>query len=249
MTTWLPAGTTKTMFVVRADPAPLRAAALRDEMVGAGAVRVQLNVDDEHVAPALRLATAAPVSAVLSVWSDPAHDPAGVAAVVADAVGATSGWVVDERRRLDPAERYDGARAEELANVAVLRRPADLDRETWLRRWLVEHTGVAIRTQATTGYVQNICTAPLGTPAPADERVEALVEELFPAAAVRDVHAFYGSGGDDAELGRRLEQLMASVARMGADRDLDLVPSSRHLWDLADVPGLSRERPATPSSR
>ena len=77
----------------------------------------------------------------------------------------------------------------------------------------------------------------------------ALVEELFPAAAVHDVHAFYGSGGDDAELARRLEQLMASVARIGADRDLDLVPTSRHLWDLADVATLSRERPATPSSR
>ena len=232
MTTWLPPGTTKTMFVVRADPAPLGAAGLRAGLADAGALRVQLNVDDEHVAPALRLATAAPVSAVLSVWVDPARDPAG-----------------DERRRLDPAERYDGARAEELANVAVLRRPTELDRETWLHRWLVEHTGVAIRTQATSGYVQNICTAPLGAPDPADERVEALVEELFPAAAVHDVHAFYGSGGDDAELGRRLEQLMTSVARIGADRDLDLVPSSRHLWDLADVPGLSRERPATPSSR
>ena len=249
MTTWLPPGTTKTMFVVRADPAPLGAAGLRAGLADAGALRVQLNVDDEHVAPALRLATAAPVSAVLSVWVDPARDPAGVGALVTAAVGAASGWVVDERRRLDPAERYDGARAEELANVAVLRRPTELDRETWLHRWLVEHTGVAIRTQATSGYVQNICTAPLGAPDPADERVEALVEELFPAAAVHDVHAFYGSGGDDAELSRRMTELMASVSRIGADRDLDLVPSSRHLWDLADVPGLSRERPATPSSR
>lgn len=249
MTTWLPPGTTKTMFVVRADPAPLGAAGLRAGLADAGALRVQLNVDDEHVAPALRLATAAPVSAVLSVWLDPARDPAGVGALVTAAVGAASGWVVDERRRLDPAERYDGTRAEELANVALLRRPAELDRETWLHRWLVEHTGVAIRTQATSGYVQNICTAPLGAPDPADERVEALVEELFPAAAVHDVHAFYGSGGDDAELGRRLEQLMTSVARIGADRDLDLVPGSRHLWDLAGVPGLSPERPATPSSR
>lgn len=244
MTTWLPAGTTKTMYLVRRDPTPLGGPDLRAGLAGAGALRVQLNLDDEHVAPALRLSTADPVNAVLSVWSDPAHDPAEVAAVVTDAVGPTSGWLVDERRRLDPAERYDGSRAEELANVAVLRRPADLDRATWLQRWLVDHTAVAIRTQATSGYVQNICVAPLGPPAPEDARVEALVEELFPAAAVHDVHAFYGSGGDDAELGRRLEQLMASVARIGADRDLDLVPSSRHLWDVDPA-----DQPRAPSDR
>lgn len=247
MTSWLPTGTTKTMYVARGDTGALGTDELRAQLAGAGALRVQLNVDDHHVAPALRLATAEPVTGVLSVWSAPDHDPADAAAVVTGAAGPTSGWVVDERRRLDPDETYDGTRADELANVALLRRPPELARATWLHRWLVDHTGVAIRTQATTGYVQNICVAPLGTPAPGDERVEALVEELFPAAAVHDVHAFYGSGGDDAELGRRLEQLMASVARIGADRDLDLVPSSRHLWDLG--PDVSSGRPATPSTR
>ncbi len=235
MTTWLPAGTTKTMFVVRADPAPLSSPALREELTGAGALRVQLNTDDEHVVPALRLSTAAPVTAVLSVWLDPACEPGTVADVVTRHVGPVSGWVVDERRRLDPAERYDGTRAEELANVAVLRPPAELDRDTWLQRWLIDHTGVAIRTQATSGYVQNICVTALGSPAPEDESVAALVEELFPAAAVHDVHTFYGSGGDDDDLARRIGELMASVDRIGADRDLDLVPSSRRLWDLASA--------------
>ncbi|GAA1140167.1 hypothetical protein GCM10009606_19710 [Nocardioides aquiterrae] len=58
------------------------------------------------------------------------------------------------------------------------------------------------------------------------------MEELFPSAGIADMHAFYGSGGDDAELHRRLGELMASVARIGADRDLDLVPTSRYLYEL-----------------
>ena len=62
--------------------------------------------------------------------------------------------------------------------------------------------------------------------------VSAFVEELFPTAAITDMHAFYGSGGDDAELTARLTRLMTSVARIGADRDLDLVPTSRYLVDL-----------------
>ena len=40
--------------------------------------------------------------------------------------GRVEGWRVEERRRLDPPETYDGSRADALANVAILRRPADL---------------------------------------------------------------------------------------------------------------------------
>ncbi len=58
------------------------------------------------------------------------------------------------------------------------------------------------------------------------------MEELFPTAAITDIHAFYGSGGSDAELSDRLERMMASIARFGADTGLDLVPSSRYLFDL-----------------
>ena len=51
-------------------------------------------------------------------------------------------------------------------------------------------------------------------------------------AGMTDMHAFYGSGGDDAELNDRLTRLMTSVARFGADHDLDLVPTSRYLYEL-----------------
>ena len=139
------------------------------------------------------------------------------------------GYAVEERRRLDPPEAWDGSRADALANIAVLRRPADLPREEWLRIWMVDHTPIAVRTQATFGYVQNIVLGPVTPDAP---QVDALVEELFPSAGITDMHAFYGSRGDDAELNRRLTELMTSVARFGADRDLDLVPSSRYLYEL-----------------
>ena len=85
-------------------------------------------------------------------------------------------------------------------------------------------------TQATFGYVQNVVVRAVTEDAP---RVDALVEELFPSAAMTDMHAFYGSGGDDAELNDRFTRLMTSVARFGADRDLDLVPSSRYVYTLA----------------
>ncbi len=60
--------------------------------------------------------------------------------------------------------------------------------------------------------------------------IDAIVEELFPIEAVSDLHAFFGAA-DDADLGDRMGKMAASVARFGADRDIDTVPTSRYvLW-------------------
>lgn len=211
-------------------PTILHDAGLHERLAAAGVRRLQVNVDDEHVAAALRIPTGDPVRAIVSIWDAEAGP---VAEVLATAAATVHGWRVDERRRLDPPETWDGSRADALSNVAILRRPDELAHEEWLRRWMVEHTPIAIRTQATFGYVQNVVVKPVTPEAP---RVDAFVEELFPSAGMTDMHAFYGSGGDDAELSRRLTGLMASVARIGADRDLDLVPTSRYLYALDHAP-------------
>lgn len=214
------------MFLLWGEGRSLHDRALHRELAGVGVRRLQLNLDDEHVAAAMRIPAGDPVRAVVSVWD---AEPGPVADVLATAATTVHGWRVDERRRLDPPEAWDGSRADALSNVAILRRPDELAHEEWLRRWLVEHTPVAIRTQATSGYVQNIVLEAVTGGAP---RVDAIVEELFPSAGITDMHAFYGSGGDRAELDRRLSELMASVARIGADRDLDLVPTSRYLYTV-----------------
>ena len=208
MTTWLPAGTPKAMFLVWGDGlgAALTAPALREALAATGALRLQVNLDDEHVAGALRFGTGEAIGAVVSVWGQAPEQAARtlVEHLSSAAPGATTaGGLVDE-----------------------------LDEETWLHRWLVEHTPIAIRTQATSAYLQHRCLSPLPGSHPDPPHVDAIVEELFPTAGMHDVHAFYGSGGDDAELTRRMTELLASVSRIGADRDLDLVPGSRHLWDL-----------------
>lgn len=218
----------KLVFALWGDglPTSLRDAGLHERLAATGVRRLQVNVDDEHVAAAMRIPTGDPVRAVVSVW-DAAPGP--VTEALATAAATVHGWRVDEHRRLDPPETWDGSRADGLSNIAILRRPQDLPHEEWLRRWMVEHTPIAIRTQATFGYVQNVVVEPVTAGAP---RIDAFVEELFPGAGMTDMHAFYGSGGDDAELSRRLTELMTSVARIGADRDLDLVPTSRYLYAL-----------------
>ncbi|MCW2813924.1 MAG: hypothetical protein JWN84_1379 [Nocardioides sp.] len=215
------------------DAAALHSPALRERLAAAGATRVQVNVDDEPVAAAMRIpAGTTPIGAVVSVWVDSLDVAPAVTAALQPTAGSLAGWEVEERRPIDPPETWDGSRVDGLANIAVLRRPEDLSVEDWRHRWLVDHTPVAIATQGTFGYLQNVVVAPVTDLPDGVAPVAALVEELFPSAGITDIHAFYGSGGDDAELNDRITRLMTSVGRFGADRDLDLVPTSRYCYPL-----------------
>lgn len=215
-----------------ADPGEaLRSAGLRAGLAGLGATALQVNLDDAAVAPAMRFGPGAPITAVVSIWTS---GSAGAALrLVSDAVGESEpdAYRVAERVRLDPLPVPDGERADVLANVAILRRPASMAPEEYLAYWMVHHTPIAIRTQATSGYIQNVVEETLTPGAP---EISAIVEEHFPMAGMTDPHAFYGSGGDEAELNRRIAELMASVVRFGADQGLDLVPTSRYFWKLGD---------------
>jgi hypothetical protein len=224
----------KLMYALWSDDlAPLRGARLRERLAESGVRELQLNLDDDDVRAArLRLSTTAePIRAVVSAWTETGPEP--VTRALAESAGRVVGWVVEETRPLPPPAASDGVRADALANVALLRIPPGLSPEEWRERWQQRHTRVAIDTQATFGYVQNLVVEPLGEE---DAGVAAIVEELFPIAAMTDLHAFYGSGGDEAELRRRMRQMAESTATFGASANLDLVPTSRYVFRLHRAP-------------
>lgn len=202
--------------------------ALHARLGAAGSTEIQVNLDDAPVAAAMRFGPGdhqgRPLSGFLTVQTS---DAAATLAVITALDPDAACWRVSERRPLEPPTVPPGVRADSLANIAVLRKPAAMSQEEYLDLWLNQHTPVALATQDTHGYIQNVVEEALtpGTP-----EVAAIVEELFPMAGVTDIHAFYGSGGDDAELARRMTTLMESVARFGAGDGLDLVPTSRYLF-------------------
>ncbi|NKY31622.1 hypothetical protein HGA13_00835 [Nocardia speluncae] len=208
----------------------LRAPEFREALATTGANAVQVNLDDADVAPtSMRFGPGEPITALVSVWTG--GDPATIVAAVADTTGeqALHAYRVHENIRLDPTPVPDGTRCDALANIALLRRPTSMPRAEYLQYWQVQHTPIAIRTQNTVAYIQNTVEERL-TPAAPD--IAAIAEEHFPMGAMTDPHTFYGSRGDKAELRRRITELMDSVARFGADKDLDLVPTSRYQWSL-----------------
>lgn len=206
----------------------LHAVELRRRLADIGATQLQVNVRDGEVGAAqVRHSTYdEPIAAIVGVRTLGGHE--SVTATLGSMADEVNGWIVDERTPIVPPRTEDGVRAEALANIALLRIPADLTREEWLHRWHDLHTPVAIETQATFGYVQNTVLESVTE----GKRVDALVEELFPMAAMTSPHAFYDCVGDDEELQRRVKRMMESVVSFGAHLDLDLVPTSRYVYAL-----------------
>ncbi|RAV11607.1 hypothetical protein DQP55_13310 [Mycolicibacterium sp. GF69] len=209
------------------------------DLLALGIPGLTVNVRDGAVRDSLMTLTTLdpPVVGFVSVWTHQSYGEQVTGAVSrleqeADDVAA---YLVTESVPLAPPTTAPGERTEGFANVALLRRPADLDESTWLARWHIDHTPVAIETQSTFGYTQNAVVRALTPDAPA---LAAIVEELFPQAALSDLHAFFGAANDD-DLRDRMERMVASTAAFGANRDIDTVPTSRYVYrsPFANSPG------------
>ncbi|MFQ6394489.1 hypothetical protein ACLMAJ_13610 [Nocardia sp. KC 131] len=204
---------------------------LADELAArlsaAGAEAVQVNISDAVVAKAMVRLTAfdSPVAAVVSVWTRADQSVDGVIGALGSVADRVVGWRVEAVSPIELPVVPIGERAPGLSNIAFLRRPEEQPYDEWLDYWRNQHTEIAIATQATFGYVQNRV---LGAATDGAPEVAAVIEELFPIEALTDPHAFYGSGGDSAELTRRFRRLMDSVAEFGANKNIDVVPTSRY---------------------
>ena len=202
------------------------------KLLDCGARGVEVNVDDRDVSGSImRIVTSdPPMSALVCVWLDAASDLARkpVDDVVNGVAHRVAAYLVTEseplRNTAHPA--IPGQRTFGVNNIAFLRRPADLDHPTWLRRWQTDHTSVAIHTQSSFGYVQNVVTRPLTADAPT---WDGIVSELFPPAALTDIQAMFAASGDPARFQQNAAAMRASTARFGAETGLTVLPTSQYL--------------------
>jgi hypothetical protein len=200
------------------------------DLLDIGLPGLTINVRDAEVRDSLMTLTTMdpPVVAFVSVWVQQSYGEQvqAATALLQQECGDVAAYLVTESVPRPPPPTVAGQRTEGLANVALLRRPADMDEVTWLFRWHIDHTPVAIQTQSTFGYSQNAVVRALTSGAPA---ISAIVEELFPIEAISDLHAFFGAADDD-DLRNRMERMLASTAAFGANENVDTVPTSRYVY-------------------
>lgn len=205
-----------------------------------GAHGVQINVPDEHTVAGAepvphglrRITTRPPFEGVVSLWLDSAiaagrepHER-----VLVDAGLRPAGYrVAESEPMVNRAETVaDGQRTPGFAQLAFLRRPADLDPGFWLERWHDHHTQVAIDTQSTFEYRQNLVVTRFHDHGPP---IDAIVEEGFPIEALTDRAVFYDAVGDPERFEANIAAMRASTSTfIDHERGLDVLPTGQYVF-------------------
>ncbi|MBE9538804.1 MAG: hypothetical protein IMF06_06950 [Proteobacteria bacterium] len=119
-----------------------------------------------------------------------------------------------------------GERIQGFCQIVFLQRPSRLSEAAWLELWQGSHTQVAIDTQATFGYRQNVITRRYTDAAP---ELHAMIEENFPDQAMASDQAFYGAR-DDEDLQLKLAAMLESCARFIDFDKIDVIPMSEYFF-------------------
>jgi hypothetical protein len=178
-------------------------------LLGLGVRGLAVNLADDLAVPGLRIERLNPTGTV-AVWVDTALAREPIERALAAATSRLAGWhvlesvpLVNTRHVVAPGERIPG-----LYNVAFLEKPDELAYEEWLARWQGAHTRVAIETQSTFIYIQNVLARPVTADAPP---WTAIVEEAFPAEASTDPMVFYRAETPE-QLAEHQRRMMESCA-------------------------------------
>lgn len=199
---------------------PGLAGALRETTVPAlrslGAHSVQVNTIDPELGPPFGVAhepNSQQIIAAVSVWVDAAEGSrVGGALPPPGPDAAWHGWLVCESEPVPNRSHPPAAdgRVPGFAQLVALSRPAHLAWGEWRRIWQGTHTSVAIHTQSTFRYVQNVVFRAVTPGAPP---YAAIVEECFPIEAATDLHVFFDAVGDEPKLARHMAAMSESCDR------------------------------------
>ena len=192
----------------------------------AGAGHIRSCVRDASMAPAERLRRgemAEQTWCYLSLWAPSrTHHPA-LRQWLQTCASFLHAYAVSESEQLFHDFQPDGSRVEGMNQVVCLRKPEQQDRADFLANWLESHTQIAIDTQSTFGYIQNIVVDAIE---PGSPHYDGIVEENFPAAAMSSDEGFYDAEGE--ELQQRIEGMIASCIRFIDLESIQVMPMSEY---------------------
>ena len=193
---------------------------------------MRLAVADSAVVPAAprRMECHPPApAALLSLWVDDASAAVAWETLVDQCVQRKSGYLVEEVEPLVSQAVHPagpGQRVHGMCQVVFFRKPQQLGRRDWLALWQGSHTAVAIDSQSSFGYRQNVVVQVMNGDT---QSFDAIVEENFPPEAMTSDHAFYATGGDEGLLQRRMTAMLESCGRFIDFEHINVIPMSEYL--------------------
>jgi hypothetical protein len=225
----------KLFYTLWKDPGE-NAAAWRDrlrgslgrELVANGALSLQVDIVDEGVADgtALRLTSRPAPDGFVAFWMNSANYRRDCERLLRTTHQTIAGYLVTESCiKDDPSRSAAAERSFGFSLIGFLRRPPRLTERQWLEIWLGSHTRVAVETQSTFRYIQNVVVRELTEDAP---MLDAIVEEGFPPSALSDPAAFYDAVGDSEKFERNHRRMMDSCNRFIDFDRLDSLPMSEY---------------------
>lgn len=173
--------------------------------------------------------------AIVSVWLDSYLQRAEVEAVLQAYCHGMRSFLVTESEPLKASasdigvEIGSGMRSNGMSEVVFLQRPERLSEAEWLDIWHNSHTQIAIDTQCTYGYRQNVVARSLSEGGP---KIDAIIEENFEEKAIHSRAAFYDAENDEALYKSREQAMIESCMRFIDFDKIDCIPMSEYIFKL-----------------
>jgi hypothetical protein len=189
-----------------------RLLALPGVLAAAGAERVRIGVPDVAVPvpdPYADMRRTAPAGFV-SFWLNSARFRDDAECAVRGVAPKLAGFSVMESTILPASSPAVGVREEGFLQVCGFAALPQLSRAELWEFWLGRHTAVAVETQRTVFYNQNVVVRALTEDAPA---WDAIVEERFPAEALESREVYFDAVGDAARLEANVARMAESCGR------------------------------------
>lgn len=171
------------------------------------------------------------MAAMVALWLDSATAAARAPyeAVLDAATSRVAGYLVTESEPLPNTAHPSpaGERTWGFSQLAFLRRPERLRPDEFVETWQRVQTTMAMETQSTFRYVQNVVARRLTIDAPP---WAGIVEECFPIEAMVDLHVFYDAVGSDERLSDHMTRMMEAVNQFQDTGATDVVWTSEYVY-------------------
>ena len=168
---------------------------------------------------------------IVVVWVKSVSFNEKLEATLASYTNTAYGYLVTESEPLqNESQAYSPVRRTPgFDQVAFLKKPSNQEYDEWLYNWQSLHTQVAIDTQSTVRYIQNVIVRALTKDAP---HYSAIVEEGFSEeSAMFDPMVFYDAQGKKDRMLKNNKLMMESCSRFidFQDDPTDLIAMSQYL--------------------